>query len=174
VGETTPTDPRSRRNQAGRRGGHLLTRALGPSSDTGLPTPLYSQRPRPGRSHRMPTQTRRTSGEGTDGTGGAGLFIPVTKGSRSRHLSFRGPSARPEVMFFSSAADSPFGQTLSVASSIIARAPARSHRPASASRPSIIAAPICASRNRLPPVCGGIAATLSTAALVLAIIQSRS
>jgi putative transposase len=26
----------------------------------------------------MPTQTRRTSGEGTDGTGGAGLFIPVT------------------------------------------------------------------------------------------------
>src|SRR6185437_7212945 len=29
VGNTTPTDPRSRRNRAGRGGGQLLTRALG-------------------------------------------------------------------------------------------------------------------------------------------------
>jgi hypothetical protein len=32
VGDTTPTDPRSQRNRAGRRGGQLLTRALIPLS----------------------------------------------------------------------------------------------------------------------------------------------
>src|SRR3954447_8655329 len=55
VGETTPTDPRSQRNRAGRRGGHLLTRALSPPNNTGLPTLLHSRRPCPGRSHRKPT-----------------------------------------------------------------------------------------------------------------------
>ena len=54
VGEATPTDPRAQRNRAGRRGGHLLTRALGPPNNTGLPTLLHSRRPCPGRSHRMP------------------------------------------------------------------------------------------------------------------------
>jgi hypothetical protein len=54
VGEATPTDPRAQRNLAGRRGGHLLTRALSPSCNTGLPTLLHSRRRCPGRSHRMP------------------------------------------------------------------------------------------------------------------------
>ena len=54
VGEATPTDPRAQRNRAGRRGGHLLTRALSPPCNTGLPTLLHSRRPCPGRSHRMP------------------------------------------------------------------------------------------------------------------------
>src|SRR5262249_28029381 len=76
VGEATPTDPRAQRNRAGRRGGHLTTRALSPAHNTGLPTLLHSQRPCPGRSHRKPTrpthQTRAASG-----TGDAEIFIPV-------------------------------------------------------------------------------------------------
>src|SRR6185436_11457582 len=68
--ETTPTDPRAQRNRAGRRGGHLLTRALSPPNNTGLPTLLHSRRPCPGRSHRKPTTPRLTSEE-ADGTGGA-------------------------------------------------------------------------------------------------------
>jgi hypothetical protein len=58
---------------ADRRGGHLLTRALSPPNDTGLPSLLHSQRPCPGGSHRMPARPR-TNGEGTDGIGGAGVF----------------------------------------------------------------------------------------------------
>ena len=38
MGEATPTDPRAQRNRAGRRGGHLTTRALSPARNTGLPT----------------------------------------------------------------------------------------------------------------------------------------
>ena len=37
VGDTTPTDPRSRRNRASRRGGQLLTRALSSSSVSACP-----------------------------------------------------------------------------------------------------------------------------------------
>ncbi len=37
MGITTPTDSRSQRIRASRRGGHLLTRALSPSNNTGLP-----------------------------------------------------------------------------------------------------------------------------------------
>ena len=37
VGNTTPTDPRSRRNRVGRRGGQLLTRTLGSSSKSACP-----------------------------------------------------------------------------------------------------------------------------------------
>src|SRR4051794_20484019 len=37
VGDTTTTDPRSRRNRAGRRGGQLLTRARGSSSGSACP-----------------------------------------------------------------------------------------------------------------------------------------
>ena len=62
AGETTPTDPRARRNRAGRRGGHLLTRALSPPNKTGLPTLLHSRRPCPGRSHRMPASHPRETG----------------------------------------------------------------------------------------------------------------
>jgi hypothetical protein len=36
-GDTTPTDPRSRRNRASRRGGQLLTRALGSSYASACP-----------------------------------------------------------------------------------------------------------------------------------------
>src|SRR6185312_15888121 len=74
VGETTPTDPRAQRNRAGRRGGHLLTRALSPPNKTGLPTLLHSRRPCPGRSHRKPATHRFTSGDEVDGTGGAVVF----------------------------------------------------------------------------------------------------
>src|SRR4029450_1930340 len=68
VGETTPTDPRAQRNRAGRRGGHLLTRALSPACNTGLPTLLHSRRPCPGRSHRKPTTPHSTSGDEVDRT----------------------------------------------------------------------------------------------------------
>ncbi len=54
MGETTPTDSRSQRNRASRRGGHLTTRAHSPPHNTGLPTPFHSQCPYPGRSHRTP------------------------------------------------------------------------------------------------------------------------
>ena len=74
VGETTPTDPRAQRNRAGRRGGHLLTRALSPPNKTGLPTLLHSRRPCPGRSHRRPTTPHFTSSDEVDGTGGAVVF----------------------------------------------------------------------------------------------------
>ena len=37
AGHTTPTDPRSRRNRASRRGGQLLTRALSSSSVSACP-----------------------------------------------------------------------------------------------------------------------------------------
>jgi hypothetical protein len=37
VGDTTPTDSRSRRNRASRRGGQLLTRALGSSNRSACP-----------------------------------------------------------------------------------------------------------------------------------------
>jgi hypothetical protein len=50
VGTTTPTDPRSRRIRASRRGGQLLTRARSPSSKSGLPILRSSQRPCPGSS----------------------------------------------------------------------------------------------------------------------------
>src|SRR5438270_5561892 len=36
-GQTTTTDSRSKRIRVSRRGGHLLTRARGPSNDYGLP-----------------------------------------------------------------------------------------------------------------------------------------
>lgn len=37
AGDATPTDPRSRRNRAGRRGGQLLTRALASSNTSACP-----------------------------------------------------------------------------------------------------------------------------------------
>ncbi|AWV20168.1 hypothetical protein RADP37_05232 (plasmid) [Roseomonas mucosa] len=37
MGNTTTTDPRSRRNRVGRRGGQLLTRALGSSNTSACP-----------------------------------------------------------------------------------------------------------------------------------------
>jgi mutator family transposase len=67
VGTTTPTDPRSQRIRASRRGGHLLTRARSPSCKSGLPILRSSQRPCPGGSQ----PTRRAA----DGQPGAAPFI---------------------------------------------------------------------------------------------------
>jgi hypothetical protein len=98
VGETTPTDSRAQRNRAGRRGGHLLTRALSPPNNTGLPTLLHSRRPCPGRSHRKPTTPRLTSEE-ADGTGGAvGLSYRLPMRS-SLSTSSSGKSPRPADTF---------------------------------------------------------------------------
>src|SRR5271166_342524 len=64
VGNTTTTDPRSRRNRVGRRGGQLLTRALGSSYTSAcplsvLPVPLVPD----GRTiRREPTDPSQTSG----------------------------------------------------------------------------------------------------------------
>ena len=83
VGEATPTDPRAQRNRAGRRGGHLLTRALSPPNKTGLPTLLHSRRPCPGRSHRMPNHSHLHQRRANSGTGDAEIFIPVTNAIES-------------------------------------------------------------------------------------------
>jgi Transposase, Mutator family len=88
MGEATPTDPRAQRNRAGRRGGHLLTRALSPPCNTGLPTLLHSRRPCPGRSHRRPN-TCAPPGRGNSGTGDAEIFIPATNGIESLNARFR-------------------------------------------------------------------------------------
>ncbi len=63
VGDTTTTDPRSRRNRVGRRGGQLLTRALGSSNTSAcplsvLPVPLVPD----GRTIRQDRTPSRTSG----------------------------------------------------------------------------------------------------------------
>ena len=72
VGNTTTTDPRSRRNRVGRRGGQLLTRALGSSNTSAcplsvLPVPLVPD----GRTIRQdqPIPAERA---------GTAIFIPVT------------------------------------------------------------------------------------------------
>jgi hypothetical protein len=44
-GQTTPTDSRSKRIRASRRGGQLLTRARSPSNKTGLPDRVCSRMP---------------------------------------------------------------------------------------------------------------------------------
>ena len=51
-GQTTPTDSRSQRIRASRRGGQLLTRARSPTYKNGLPTCVAPRYPYPGRSHR--------------------------------------------------------------------------------------------------------------------------
>jgi hypothetical protein len=45
AGTTTPTDSRSRRIRASRRGGQLLTRARSPSNETGLPVHVCLRAP---------------------------------------------------------------------------------------------------------------------------------
>ncbi len=80
-GRTTPTDSRSKRLRASRRGGQLLTRARGASNKTGLPS-LRSlpDAPRPGRSHR--THRARSAQQlqrlGRRTRWHLGPFIPVT------------------------------------------------------------------------------------------------
>src|SRR5204862_6535626 len=45
-GRTTPTDPRSKRNRASRRGGQVLTRARSATYKNGLPNRVRSRMPR--------------------------------------------------------------------------------------------------------------------------------
>ena len=88
MGEATPTDPRAQRNRAGRRGGQLLTRALGPLNKIGLPTLLHSQRPCPGRSHRTPTNPDPPEPSGRRNRS-ATSFIPVTNAIESVNACIR-------------------------------------------------------------------------------------
>src|SRR6266516_2176784 len=73
-GQTTPTDPRSRRIRAGRRGGHVLTRARSPSNDQRPARPAFAPGcPCPGRSHRTPRLAGTTSSRSV-GPGASTLF----------------------------------------------------------------------------------------------------
>ena len=81
MGTTTPTDSRSRRIRASRRGGHLLTRALSPSCETGLPILRSSQRPCPGGS--QPTR------QAAVGQPGVRPFIPDTNTIEALHRQIR-------------------------------------------------------------------------------------
>ncbi|HSU09265.1 MAG TPA: transposase, partial [Pseudonocardia sp.] len=89
VGETTPTDPRAQRNRAGRRGGHLLTRALSPPNNTGLPTLLHSRRPCPGRSHRRPTTPHLPAAIWPTEPAAPWSFIPSTNAIESLNARYR-------------------------------------------------------------------------------------
>src|SRR5207248_8945079 len=71
VGNTTTTDPRSQRNRVGRRGGQLLTRALGSTNVSACPL-TCSRRP----SSRMVAPYART--QVPAGGAGAAILIPVT------------------------------------------------------------------------------------------------
>src|SRR5439155_11506108 len=95
VSKATPTDPRAQRNRAGRRGGHLLTRALSPPCKTGLPTLLHFRRPCPGRSHRMPATHPRKGGQRRE-PAAPGIFILVTTAS-SRSTPGTGGRPKPEA-----------------------------------------------------------------------------
>ncbi len=72
MGHTTPTDSRSRRIRASRRGGQILTRAHGSSYVTGLPSLRAPRCPGPGWSHHSASRTAMTE------TGGTAPFIPDT------------------------------------------------------------------------------------------------
>ena len=83
TGNTTPTDPRSRRNRASRRGGQLLTRARSSSNTSACPH-LRA----PGAS--VPDgRTIRHSPKDRDGDIGTDIFIPVTNALESLHRSLR-------------------------------------------------------------------------------------
>jgi predicted dehydrogenase len=88
-GRTTPTDPRSRRIRASRRGGHLLTRAQSASNNTGLPS-LRSlpDAPRPGRSHRThrPRSAQQLQRAGRWARRHLAPFIPVTNHLHAAHV----------------------------------------------------------------------------------------
>jgi hypothetical protein len=72
VGHTTPTDSRSQRIRASRRGGQILTRALSSSYVTGLPSLRAPRCPGPGWSHHSASHVAMTE------TGGTTPFIPDT------------------------------------------------------------------------------------------------
>jgi len=83
AGNTTPTDPRSRRNRASRRGGQLLTRARSSSSRSACPH-LRA----PGASVPDGRTIGRTP-KNQAGNGGTDIFIPVTNALESLHRSLR-------------------------------------------------------------------------------------
>jgi hypothetical protein len=72
MGHTTPTDSRSQRIRASRRGGQILTRARSSSFDTGLPSLRATRCPGPGWSHHSSPRRRDDGRVGTDS------FIPDT------------------------------------------------------------------------------------------------
>src|SRR4029453_9896944 len=72
MGHTTPTDSRSQRIRASRRGGQILTRAHGSSYVAGLPSLRAPRCPGPGWSHHSASRTAMTK------TGGTAPFIPDT------------------------------------------------------------------------------------------------
>src|SRR5579884_3993664 len=83
VGDTTTTDPRSRRNRVGRRGGQLLTRALGSSNISACPL-ACSRCP----SSRMVAPYAGYQSIPAERVGTA-IFIPVTNAIESLHRSLR-------------------------------------------------------------------------------------
>ena len=83
AGNTTPTDPRSRRNRASRRGGQLLTRARSSSSRSACPH-LRA----PGAS----VPDGRTIGQtpkNQAGDSGTDIFIPVTNPIERLHAEIK-------------------------------------------------------------------------------------
>lgn len=83
MGDTTTTDSRAGRNRAGRKGGHLLTRALGSSYKSGLPTLSCSRHP-----------LSRMGSPYADGRLGGiirvpALIMPVTNVIESLHMQLR-------------------------------------------------------------------------------------
>ena len=83
MGNTTTTDPRSRRNRVGRRGGQLLTRALGSSYTSAcplsvLPVPLVPDGRTIRRDQQIPAERAGTA-----------IFIPVTNAIESVNARLR-------------------------------------------------------------------------------------
>src|SRR3954452_18663555 len=74
----------------------LLTRALSPACNTGLPTLLHSRRPCPGRSHRRPIHPAPPGAEGPTGPAAPWSFIPVTNAIDSLNARYR-RAVRAEV-----------------------------------------------------------------------------
>ena len=88
VGNTTTTDPRSRRNRVGRRGGQLLTRALGSSYGSACPL-TCSRCP----SSRMVAPYARTKAVPA-GRAGTAILIPVTNAIESTFATVRHRTVR--------------------------------------------------------------------------------
>jgi hypothetical protein len=86
AGNTTPTDSRSQRIRASRRGGHLLTRARSPSCNTGLPS-ACSQAPlsRSLAGYSAPGPAAPT----TDGQRALAPFIPDTNAIEALNRQLR-------------------------------------------------------------------------------------
>ena len=88
-GQTTPTDSRSQRIRASRRGGQLLTQARSSSNKTGLPDHVCSQMPlsRTVAPYAPPDDTPRRHGQG-----GTAIFHTGQQCNRSRSRSAQTPA----------------------------------------------------------------------------------